>query len=124
MSTIEVCVRPRELDCEVGSLEAFARGCLSYLPAADTEKEAQDIRLLLLLELFDVFEGTHLSDSLAIVDCCVGRCSGDRVGRTLTCEEGRRRWSLVVVWNLEGKRNFAATDCVQARFGALILGQR
>lgn len=66
MSTIEVWLRPRELDCKVGSIEAFARGFLSYLPAADTEKEAQHIRLLLLLELFDVFEGTHLIDSLEI----------------------------------------------------------
>ena len=32
----------------------------SYLPAAHTQKEAQHIGLLLLLELFDVFEGTHL----------------------------------------------------------------
>lgn len=34
--------------------------CLAYLPAADTEKEAEDIALLLLLELFDVFKGAHL----------------------------------------------------------------
>jgi len=27
---------------------------LAYLPAADTEKESQNIRLLLLLQLFDV----------------------------------------------------------------------
>lgn len=33
----------------------------SYLPAANTEKEAEDIGLLLLLKLFDIFEGTHLS---------------------------------------------------------------
>ena len=33
---------------------------ISYLPAAHTQKEAQHIGLLLLLELFDVFEGTHL----------------------------------------------------------------
>jgi hypothetical protein len=32
----------------------------SYLPASDTEKEAQHIRLLLLLKFFDIFEGTHL----------------------------------------------------------------
>ena len=35
--------------------------CVStYFPAADSEEESQDIRLLLLLKLFDVFEGTHL----------------------------------------------------------------
>lgn len=77
MSTIEVWLRPREQDCKVVSIEAFARGCLSYLPAADTEKEAQDIRLLLLLELFDVFEGTHLIYSLAIVVCCNRSLAGD-----------------------------------------------
>lgn len=38
------------------------RSYFAYLPAADTEKEAQHIRLLLLLELFDVFEGTHLRE--------------------------------------------------------------
>jgi len=32
----------------------------SYLPAAHTKKEAQYIRLLLLLNFFDVFKGTHL----------------------------------------------------------------
>jgi hypothetical protein len=32
----------------------------SYLPASDTEKEAQHIRLLLLLKFFNIFEGTHL----------------------------------------------------------------
>jgi len=33
---------------------------LSYLPAAHTEKEAEDIALLLLLKFLDVLEGTHL----------------------------------------------------------------
>lgn len=32
----------------------------TYFPAADSEEESQDIRLLLLLKLFDVLEGTHL----------------------------------------------------------------
>lgn len=35
-------------------------GEISYLPAADPKEETEDIRLLLLLELFDVFKGTHL----------------------------------------------------------------
>lgn len=35
-------------------------GCSTYFPAADSEEESQDIRLLLLLKLFDVLEGTHL----------------------------------------------------------------
>lgn len=32
----------------------------TYFPAADSGEEEQDIRLLLLLKLFDVLEGTHL----------------------------------------------------------------
>jgi hypothetical protein len=40
----------------------FARS-KSYLPATNTQKEAQHIRLLLLLELFDVLEGTHLQNA-------------------------------------------------------------
>lgn len=39
-------------------------GFSTYFPAADSEEESQDIRLLLLLKLFDVLEGTHLG-------CCV-----------------------------------------------------
>lgn len=35
-------------------------GVLSYLPAANAEQEPNDIGLLLLLDLFDVLEGTHL----------------------------------------------------------------
>jgi hypothetical protein len=35
---------------------------VSYLPASDTEKESEDIGLLLLLKLFNVFEGTHLRE--------------------------------------------------------------
>ncbi len=34
---------------------------LSYLPASDTEKEAQDIGLLLLLKLLNIFQSSHLS---------------------------------------------------------------
>ena len=33
---------------------------LSYLPAADPEKEAQHIGLLLLGDLLEIFVGTHL----------------------------------------------------------------
>lgn len=32
----------------------------SYLPATDTEQEANHVGLLLLLEFFHVLEGTHL----------------------------------------------------------------
>jgi hypothetical protein len=32
----------------------------TYFPASDSQEESQDIRLLLLLKLFDVLEGTHL----------------------------------------------------------------
>lgn len=32
----------------------------SYLPAAHSEEESHDIGLLLLVKLFDIFEGTHL----------------------------------------------------------------
>lgn len=35
-------------------------GGLTYFPAANSEEEGNDIRLLLLLKLFDVLEGTHL----------------------------------------------------------------
>ena len=35
-------------------------GGLTYFPAAHSEEEAHQIRLLLLLKLFDVLEGTHL----------------------------------------------------------------
>jgi hypothetical protein len=42
------------------STSSINSSCLAYLPAANTEKEAQHIGLLLLLELFDVFQGTHL----------------------------------------------------------------
>lgn len=41
-------------------LEKRTVGCSTYFPAADSEEESQDIRLLLLLKLFDVLEGTHL----------------------------------------------------------------
>jgi hypothetical protein len=40
------------------TLEVSYRG--AHLPAADSEKESQDVGLLLLVKLFDVFEGTHL----------------------------------------------------------------
>lgn len=39
---------------------SWTDGDCSYLPAADSKKEPKDIRLLLLLKLFDIFEGTHL----------------------------------------------------------------
>lgn len=35
-------------------------GSSSHLPAADSQKEANHIRLLLLLKLLDVLKGTHL----------------------------------------------------------------
>lgn len=38
----------------------LGRGKNSYLPATDTEQEANHIGLLLLLEFFHVLEGTHL----------------------------------------------------------------
>lgn len=44
----------------------------TYFPAADSGQEEQHIRLLLLLKLFDVLEGTHL-------DCWRG------TGKTLAC---------------------------------------
>jgi hypothetical protein len=33
---------------------------LSYLPASDTEKEAQNVGLLLLVQFLNIFEGSHL----------------------------------------------------------------
>lgn len=47
--------------CMYSDFEDRREGLVStYFPAADSEEESQDIRLLLLLKLFDVFEGTHL----------------------------------------------------------------
>jgi hypothetical protein len=40
-------------------------GVSTYFPAAHSEEELDDIRLLLLLKLFDVLEGTHL-DCMAV----------------------------------------------------------
>lgn len=37
-------------------------GVLSHLPAANAEQEPNNIGLLLLLDLFDVLEGTHLDE--------------------------------------------------------------
>lgn len=38
----------------------FGLGDSTYFPAANAQKEAHHIGLLLLLELFDILEGTHL----------------------------------------------------------------
>ena len=38
------------------------KGRVSHLPATDTQQEANHIGLLLLLNLFHVFEGTHLEN--------------------------------------------------------------
>lgn len=40
-------------------------GVVTYFPAAHTEKEADQVGLLLLLELFDILEGTHFCYSMA-----------------------------------------------------------
>jgi hypothetical protein len=56
-----------------------SRAEISYLPAAHAQKEAQHIGLLLLLELFDVFEGTHLHKELARGDGVVSLQAQDRV---------------------------------------------
>lgn len=40
----------------------FSSSGKSHLPAANSEKESQDVRLFLLLKFFDVFEGTHLKN--------------------------------------------------------------
>ena len=39
------------------------KGRVSHLPATDTQQEANHIGLLLLLNLFHVFEGTHLEST-------------------------------------------------------------
>lgn len=39
---------------------------LSHLPAANAEQEPNDIGLLLLLDLFDVLEGTHLDGEIEV----------------------------------------------------------
>lgn len=40
-------------------------GVVTYFPAAHTQKEADQVGLLLLLELFDILEGTHFCYSTA-----------------------------------------------------------
>ena len=40
----------------------------SHLPATDTQQEANHIGLLLLLDLFDVLEGTHLDSTVSLSD--------------------------------------------------------
>lgn len=57
---ISLCVRQSRFEVMGIDRRRFSRVVFSYLPASHTEKEPQDIRLLLLLKLFDVFEGTHL----------------------------------------------------------------
>lgn len=42
--------------------QSRVRGFLSHLPAANAEQEPNNIGLLLLLDLFDVLEGTHLDN--------------------------------------------------------------
>jgi hypothetical protein len=44
-----------------GVKKANSQWCMvsTYFPAAHAEKEAHHIGLLLLLELFDILEGTH-----------------------------------------------------------------
>ena len=71
---------PDQRSCvDVGaSLEGLWRVDLSYLPAADSEKEAEDVGLLLLLKLFDVFEGSHLESF-----CQPIRASSDHFERQL-----------------------------------------
>lgn len=46
--------------CIVSEYRIVMENFSTYFPAADSEEESQDIRLLLLLKLFDVLEGTHL----------------------------------------------------------------
>jgi hypothetical protein len=45
-------------DVAFEGIRGWENSNLSYLPAADAEKESEDIRLLLLVDLFQVFEGT------------------------------------------------------------------
>jgi len=51
----------------IDSVSMSKKDRLSYLPASDTEKEAQDIGLLLLLKLFNVFEGALKIETLASI---------------------------------------------------------
>lgn len=55
----------------------------TYFPAADSEEEAQHIRLLALLKLFDVLEGTHSVcvaqfTKLVIINCKAGKEKDDK----------------------------------------------
>ena len=48
---------------------------LSYLPASDTEKEAQNVGLLLLIQFLNVFEGSHLESKQVSIEKNWGSCA-------------------------------------------------
>jgi hypothetical protein len=47
---------------EASYVALFSGVGVSYLPAANTEQEAHDIALLLLLQLLEVLVGAHLCE--------------------------------------------------------------
>lgn len=59
-------------------------GVLSHLPAANAEQEPNDIGLLLLLDLFDVLEGTHLRQLRVSESIRLKASVGMADGRTLS----------------------------------------
>lgn len=98
MSTLSQVHGPDTPTCPESRIEGWVRvrGCVcckrigsSYLPASDTEKEAEDIRLLLLLKLLDVLEGTHLQG-----ECQLGSQTESkwkrRVGHALSSHQGQQ----------------------------------
>ena len=44
-----------------GARRAVDRRQLAELPAADAQQEAEDIRLLVLVQLFEIFVGSHFA---------------------------------------------------------------
>ena len=53
---------PQNTDEQASYVALFSGVGVSYLPAANTEQEAHDIALLLLLQLLEVLVGAHLCE--------------------------------------------------------------
>lgn len=96
--------------------DRFVSGCNSFgvrggshLPAADTQQEADHVRLLLLLKLLDVLKGTHLKSrkrQMSAFSAEIGARRGIGL-RVMACNSPCRfngRLSLVVVVGRTSRR--------------------
>ncbi|KAB8338894.1 hypothetical protein FH972_021836 [Carpinus fangiana] len=88
--------------------EWYQRRALSYLPAADAQQEAQNVRLLLLLKFFNVFEGTHLSQRVLISNWSRRKCAAAVTKAPMTQRElkepGCRKQSEFLPWRCSAIR--------------------